>query len=552
MDEHAAGAVAEYDLRAVRRAELDELLGAVDPARPTGGLLTVTGAPGAGKTTLVGRAAFHFGASGGRVLRADSSRSETDLAFSGLHQLLRPVRRDIDTLPPRQRRALHTAFGLAEQSEAPDPMLIGTGVLTLLSDLAVDRPLLLVVDDAQWTDRASLDVLSFAARRLADEPVTMLLAARDGVLSDLAARQRTLDLGPLRRDAANRLLDQQPRVPDGLTRERILDQAEGNPLALVELARAAVEHAHTIRGTVGPLPVTDRLERVYADRLTALPAGTRRAVVRLATADTEDPPHVVLSWLPDIGDPVWAPAEEAGLVRRTGGRLRSSHALSRIAIYQAAPAEERQAAHLELAELFRGQDPDRYAWHLAAATSGLSARVSAELESSADRARHRSGYAAAAHLLERAADLHPDRGESTRLLAAAAGTAVLTGRLRSVERLAARTRAGTDDPTAAALAALQVGRLMTLTTSHSAAFGQLTRAALALADTAPTAAVEALAAAAVVRFYSGDPSQLREIERLLPETGHIASDATYDIGDEVPAASSNCTLRGGPWVEERT
>ncbi|MFJ5221942.1 ATP-binding protein [Streptomyces sp. NPDC088400] len=535
MDEHAAGAsAAEDDIRAVRQAELDELLGAVDPARPTGGLLTVTGAPGAGKTTLVGQAAFRFGAAGGRVLRADSSQSETDLAFSGLHQLLRPVRRDIGRLPPRQRRALHTAFGLAEQSEAPDPMLIGSGVLTLLSDLAVDRPLMLVVDDAQWTDRASLDVLSFAARRLADEPVTMLLAARDGVLPDLAARQRTLDLGPLPRDAANRLLDQQPRVPDGLTRERILDQAEGNPLALVELARAAAEHAHTIdtiRGTVGPLPVTDRLERVYADRLTALPAGTRRAVVRLATADTEDPPRAVLSWLPDIGDPVWAPAEEAGLVRRTGGRLRCGHALSRIAIYQAAPAEERRAAHLELAELFRGQDPDRYAWHLAAATSGLSARVSAELESSADRARHRSGYAAAAHLLERAADLHPDRGESTRLLAAATSTAVLTGRLHSVERLAARTRAGTDDPTAAALAALHVGRLMTLTTSHSAAFGQLTRAALALADTAPTAAVEALAAAAVVRFYSGDPSQLREIERLLPVTA-TSDSAARRIGEE--------------------
>ncbi|MFI6862231.1 helix-turn-helix transcriptional regulator [Streptomyces sp. NPDC050421] len=519
MDEHAADTAADGGSGSVvRQAELDELLAAVDAAGQTGGLLTVAGPPGSGKTTLTERFARRFGAEGGRVLRADSSQSETDLPFSGLHQLLRPVRRDIDMLPPRQRSALHTAFGQAEQSDAPDPMLIGIGVLTLLSDLAVERPLLLVVDDAQWADRASLDVLSFVARRLADEPVTMLFATRDGVLSTLAARQRIIDLGPLDRDTANRLLDQQPQVPEGLTRERILDQAEGNPLALVELARAAVERAHTIRGTEGPLPVTDRLERVYANRLTALPTDTRRAVVRLATADTEDPPHSVLSWLPDIGDPVWVAAEEAGLVRRTGGRLRCSHALSRSAIYQAAPAEERRAAHLELAELFQGPDPDRYAWHLAAATSGLSAHVSAELERSADRARHRSGYAAAAHMLERAADLHPDRDDSTRLLAAATSTAVLTGRLDTVERLAARTRAGTDDPTAAALAALHVGRLMTLTTSHSAAFGQLMRLATALADTAPAAAMEALAAAAVVRFYSGDPSQLQEIERLLPSS----------------------------------
>lgn len=522
-DYTATTAAGRSGTEVIRQAELDRLLAAVTAPRTADGvtrpkdtLLTLAGEPGAGKTTLVEAVVARFAADGGRVLRADSSTSETDLAFSGLHQLLWPVRGRIDALPPRQRGALHAAFGAAERSEAPDPMLIGTAALTVLSDLATKRPLLLTVDDAQWTDRASLDALSFVARRLADEPVTLLVVTRDSAPRGLAAEEPTLTLGPLDRGTAERLLDRQPRVPIGLTRARILDQAEGNPLALVELARAVGDSDDATRGTDGPLPVTDRLERIYADRLAALPTETRRAVVRLATADTEDPSHTVLSWLPDIGDPVWAPAEEAGLVRRGGGRLRCGHPLSRLAIYHAAPAEERRAAHLELAGLFGDQDPDRHAWHLAAATSGLSAVVSAELEGSADRARHRSGYAAAAHMLERAADLHPDRRESTRLLAAATSTAVLTGRLDSVERLAARTRAGTDDPTATALAALQVGRLMALTTSHSAAFGQLMRPAAALVGADPGAASEALAAASVVRFYSSDADQLHEIERLLP------------------------------------
>ncbi|MEU1350283.1 AAA family ATPase [Streptomyces sp. NPDC005795] len=507
----------------VRQAELDRLVAVVTApratesvAKPVDALLSVVGGAGAGKTTLVEAVVARFTAEGGRVLRAVSSQSETHLAFSGLHQLLRPVRGRIDALPPRQRGALHVAFGVAERNEAPGPMLIGTAVLTLLSDLAAERPLLVVVDDAQWADRASLDALSFAARRLADEPVTLLVATRDPTLRGLADQEPALTLEPLDRGAAGRLLDLQPRVPAGLTRASVLDQAEGNPLALVELARAVGAHDWALRTVHTPLPVTERLGRVYADRLAALPAETRRAVVRLATVDKEDPPHTVLSWLPGIGDPVWAPAEEAGLIRRSGGRLRCGHPLSRLAIYHAAPAEERRAAHLGLAALFGDQDPDRHAWHLAAATSGLSAAVSARLEAGANRARHRSGYAAAAHMLERAADLHPDRGESTRLLTAATRTAVMTGRLDSVERLAARTRAGTDDPRAAALVTLQVGRLMTLTSSHDAAFGQLVRPAAALVKTDHAAALEALAAAAVVRFYSGDAAQLHEIERLLP------------------------------------
>ncbi|WP_435172701.1 helix-turn-helix transcriptional regulator [Actinacidiphila sp. bgisy145] len=540
MDEHATGATEQDDAphtesSAVRQAEQDEILAVVDAARGTGGVLVIIGAPGAGKTTLVTRAAGRFGASGGRVLRAAGVPSEADLAFSALHQLLRPVREGIDGLPPRQRDALRTAFGLGERNEAPDPMLIGMGVLTLLSDLAADHPVLLVMDDAQWTDGASLDALSFAARRLADEPVTMVLATHDGVLPELVPWQQAIDLPPLDRDAARLLLAGLPEETDPATRERILDQGEGNPLALVELTRAAAERPYPLSDADGPLPVTDRLELVYAKRLAALPDATRRAIVRLATADADDPPQPLLSWLPGSGDPVWAPAEKAGLVRRSGGRLVAAHALVRLAVHQAAPADERRTAHLELAGLYRERDPDRYAWHLAAATTGPSARVATELENSADRARRRSGYSAATHLLERAAQLHPVQAERARLLVTAARTAVLTGKLSTVERLAARTRADTDDPTAAALAAVQVGRLMAMTTSHSAAFGQLIRPARMLLDTAPAAAVEAVAAASVVGFYSSDPSQLREIEGLLTHAdASVASASTQPDGLTLP------------------
>ncbi|MGP3775823.1 helix-turn-helix transcriptional regulator [Streptomyces sp. SDT5-1] len=539
----------------VRDAELRTLLAAVRSPRAGGLLLTVVGERGSGRTTLLEAVADRFVADGGRVLRAHGSPSERDLAYSGLHQLLRPVRKDTEGLPARQREALSAAFGLAEPSRTPDPMLVGGAVLSLLTELAVERPLLVVVDDAEWVDRASLDVLSFAARRLsAEERVTLLVASRDDAPQGIEAREPTLDLAPLDRDAAARLLDLQPKVPTGLLRTRVLVEAEGNPLALVELARAATAPGvDALHASDGPLPVPGHVERLYVGRLAALPEATRRAVVRLAVADAEDSAQAVRSWLPDISDPVWTPAEEAGLVRRDAGRLRFAHPLSRPAIHQAAPARERLAAHLELVELFRAQDPDRHARHLAASTSRPSARVAAPLERGAERARRRSGHAAAAHLLERAADLHPDRGESTRLLAAATRAAVLTGHLDAVERLAARVRSSTDDPRTVALTALQVGRLMALTASHSAAFGQLTRPAAVLAELdEPGAALEAVAAAAVVRFYSGDTGQLDEIDGLLTRVRERSS-AAYGERERFLAAWAGTVAHpeaAGRWLPE--
>lgn len=385
--------------------------------------------------------------------------------------------------------------------------------------------MLVVLDDAQWFDRASLDALFFAARRLAGEPVTMLIAARLGDhLPGFDRHMPTLVLGPLDNAAAGRLLDMQPQRPTGRMRTQILAQADGNPLALTELAKAAGAH-ETAAGPppTGPLPVADHLERIFADRLSGLPAPTTRALLLLAAMDTVDSAIAVPAVLPDAEDDAWPPAEQAGLVRRTGRGLRFSHPLVRSAVYHAASADARRAAHLALAELLRGE-PDRRAWHLAAAATPPDAAVSAQLEQTADRARRRGGHEAAAKALQRAADLAP-REDSARLLVEAAAQAVLTGDLAWVEELASAVRVRTDDASLLAGAAAQVGRLAALTVRHTVVFSRLADAAEELALTQPATALDLLAGAAVVRFYCGEDVQRHRIQAVLQSLPEDASHA---------------------------
>ncbi|MET8863906.1 LuxR family transcriptional regulator [Nonomuraea sp. NPDC004580] len=473
-----------------RENEIAEILRRLGSGR----VLVLAGDPGAGKSALLDVAAGHAG----RVLRAAGSESEACLGFAGLHQLLRPVLGELDGLPPRQRSALRAVLGLDDG--APDGMLAGSAVLTLVSNLA---PLLIVVDDAQWIDRASLDVLSFVARRLDAEPVTLLLGVRSAAPLPGFGDER-LELGPLSDEAANRLLDRQPSPPTGRNRMRILQEAAGNPLALIELARATP----TGGGVEGPLPVTERLERIYADQLQFLPEATRRSLLLLAAADATDV-RTASKGLPEADDKAWTPAEQAGLVRQDGARITFRHPLVRSAVYHAASFDERRQAHLALAEL--SEEPDRRAWHLAAATIRPDAEVSDALRQTADRARRRGGYAAAAAALERAAELSPHPADRAGLLAEAAAMAVFTGQLGWVERLAAEVARHSDDPALIGDAWLATGRLMALRSNHAAAFALLTR----VADEHPSKAMDALAAAAVVRYYSGEESQRQRIERLL-------------------------------------
>ncbi|MYQ37405.1 regulatory protein, luxR family [Streptomyces sp. LamerLS-316] len=498
-----------------RDADLARLFRAVDPATADPVLLLL-GDMGMGKSALLDRVVRRGEAGGTRVLRAEGSESESSLAFSALHQLLRPVSADVDDLPERQRAALHGAFGAGPAPADGDLMLIGVAVLSVLSALGELGPVLVVLDDAQWIDRASVDVLSFAARRLAGEPVTMLVAARVGDhLPGFDRHVPTLTLGPLDDAGAGRLLDLQPHSPTGRTRTRILDQAGGNPLALTELARAAAAPGPAAKSpSAGPLPLTAHLERIFAARLDDLPASTTRALLLLAAMDTADSAIAVPAAVPNAENEVWPPAEQAGLIRRTGHGPRFGHPLARSAVYHAASLDARREAHLVLAELLR-DEPDRRAWHLAAAATRPDGDVSAELERTADRARRRGGHAAAAQALQRAADLAPRPGDSARLLVGAAAEAALTGDLAWVEELAAAVRARTDDASLLAEAAAQVGRLAVLTVRHSTVFPQLADAAEELATAQPSTALDVLAGAAVVRYYCGQDAQRYRIEAAL-------------------------------------
>jgi DNA-binding CsgD family transcriptional regulator len=528
VDERAPGsrATAERDVIVGRDAEVERLSALVADASDGGRVLLLSAAAGLGKSTLLEYAARRAEEAGRRVLRASGRESERDLAFAGLHQLLRPVLDEAAHLPDRQRRALLGAFGFEPGTH--DPLLTGVAVLTLLSQTAERAPLVIVLDDAQWIDSASADVLAFAARRLDDDPVTLLAAVRDdepgappaGIRDGRPGMGRGAGFGqafpmlvlpPLDRAASRRLLGLRAPGLTGRIRERVLDQAAGNPLALLELAG----NASLNPDDHGPLPVGERLAALYAARLAELPEAGRRALLLLAAADVEDPPDAVLALLPDPDDKAWLAVQESGLIRRAGRHVRFRHPLVRSAIYHSAPFDACLEAHRTLADALR-DEPDRRAWHLAAATLRPDAKVSEALEQTADGARRRGGYAAAAKALARAAELCPGRGDSARLLVEAAGLAVFTGDLSWVEELAGRVRARTGDPAVLAAASLHVGRLSALTRQHTAVFGGLAAIAGDLAATHPAIALDALAAAAVLRFYSGEESQRREIDVLLP------------------------------------
>lgn len=470
-----------------RQAELAQVRRA---ASGTGRVLVITGDAGMGKTTLLDAAAAQG------ALRASGSESEANLAFAGLHQLLAPVLRQAAGTAEASR--LQCAFGIGDGEPDPDVMGLGLAALRLLSDTGG----LLVIDDAHWLDRGTLDVLAFLARRIESEPLNLLIGARDDRPLPGLDRLPTLRLEPLDDLSANQVLDALPQAPAGARRLRVLAEAGGNPLALAELAAVPQETGP------GPLATTERLEKIFAARAQELPERTRELLLELAAADAPDAVHA-----PGAG---WEPAERAGLVRWTGSRFRFRHPLVRSALYHSAPFEHRRRAHLALGEATR-DEPDRRAWHLAAAAGEPDEDVAALMESTAERARRRGGYVAAATALERAADLSPDRGERARRLVLAANSALLTAQAGWVEDLAARVVELTDDPELLASAELRAGQALTVTTRHDAAFAQLSRTASALAQRDPDTALSVLATAAVVGYYSAEPGRNDRVLAALPE-----------------------------------
>jgi DNA-binding CsgD family transcriptional regulator len=498
-----------------RDAALARLRGLVEPVPQASQVLLVTGEPGMGKTVLLADAAERARSAGMRVLRVTGRESESNLAFAGLHQLLRPVLSSLAELPGRQAQALLGAFGVAADPVAPDPFLTGVAVLTLLSDLSETFPVLVVADDANWLDRSSLDVLAFVGGRLDAERVVLLLGARgQAPPSGFDRGFPELHLGPLSAADSRRLLDGQPRPPRGQARAQVLAQAGGNPMALIELAKVVADDpAATRRWGAEPLPLTDRLSAVITARFAALPEAAQAALVLAAVADSPDLGAVARRGAgPDAQ--ALAPAEQLGLVTVDRAGLQFSHPLVRSAIYHSTPFAQRAAAHRQLAEGLHDQ-PDRRAWHLAAAALHPDERVASLLEATANHAQRRGGAAAAALAMERAAELSPDPEDQARRLAAAASAAVPTGQADWVQDLAAGALAVTTDPELRMTARHDAGWALAYSGHRTAALSALLSVAEEAAGDLPALAWDALSDAAIVVYHSGALASAQAVSRVL-------------------------------------
>jgi DNA-binding CsgD family transcriptional regulator len=378
------------------------------------------GEAGVGKTALLDYVAER--AVGCRIARTAGVQSEMELAFAGLHQLCAPLVNGLDRLPAPQRDALRVAFGL-QDGGAPDRFLVALAVLGLLADAAETRPLVCLVDDAQWLDRTSAQTLAFVARRLLAERIVMVFAVRDpGDADELTGLPELTVEGINDSDARVLLESGMPGLVDERVRDRIVAETRGNPLALLELPRGLTpaELAGGF-GLPGAGSLSGRMEQNFLRRFGSLPSESQRL---LLTAAAEPVGDVTLIWRAagrlGIGGDAVKPAEAGGLIT-FGSGVRFRHPLVRSAIYRAAAPDERQEVHRALAaETDPEADPDRRAWHRAHATTGLDESVAADLERSADRARGRGGVAAAAAFLEHAAELTPDPARrGARALAAA-------------------------------------------------------------------------------------------------------------------------------------
>jgi DNA-binding CsgD family transcriptional regulator len=440
-DPRLRGRAAELRGRHGEREILDRLIDAVRAGE--GQALVVAGEPGVGKTALLDYVARH--ARGFRVERAVGVQSEMELAFAGLHQLCAPMLDHLDRLPGPQGDALRTAFALAA-GPPPDRFLVGLAVLSLLSEVAGEQPLICLVDDQQWLDRASAQVLTFVARRLAAEPVGVVFAARvpDAELAGLPE----LVVEGLRAGDARALLDSALTGPlDERVRDQIVAETRGNPLALLELPRGLTP-AELAGGFALPsaAPLPGRIEESFRRRVGALPEQTRRLLL-LAAAESAGDSVLMLRAAARLGIPGHAatPAAEARLAE-FGAQVVFRHPLVRSAAYQSAPLHDRQDVHRALAMVIDPQaDPDRRAWHLAQAAAGPDEDVAAELELSAGRAQARGGLAAAAAFLERAAILTPEPARRARRLLAAARAKRDAGALDAALRLLVVAEAGALD-----------------------------------------------------------------------------------------------------------
>ena len=399
-----------------RANELARLTSALDAIGRHGDALVLRGEAGIGKSSLLQTALREAQARDLRVLRTAGVETESGLAFAGLHRLLHPVQDALDALEPLHRSALRAALGIGEEPAA-DPYLIGFATLALLSACAAERPVVVVADDLHWLDAASRDAILFMARRVAAEPIVVLAALRDGYEAEVGETQLPeLAVRGLAPGAATALLDARAGDLQPAARRRLLDEAAGNPLALIELPSLATAEAAGTSAGEAPLPITTRLERRFAKRLGDVPPETRTLLLVAAADEASTVREICRAGALLLGAPAdgtqLQPAVDARLIALEHGGVRFRHPLVRSAIYQAAPLERRQAAHAALTEVI--DDPDRHAWHRSAATLGRDDEVAQEVAAMAGRAQRRGSILQASLLLARAADLSADvalRGE---------------------------------------------------------------------------------------------------------------------------------------------
>jgi DNA-binding CsgD family transcriptional regulator len=461
IDRHAECGVLDGLLEAIRAGESRALV--------------VSGEPGVGKTALL----EYLGeqASGCRLARAAGVQSEMELPFAGLHQLCAQMLGNLARLPLPEQEALRTAFGMGAGS-APDRFLVGLAVLSLLSDTAEQQPLVCVVDDEQWLDRTSAQVLGFVARRLMAESVALVFAARAHGSELMGLPELTVE--PLADSDARALLD--AALPGHLgsrVRDRIVAEAQGNPLALLELPRGLTQQ-QLVGGF--ELPVAVRLsggiEEHFRQRIETLPTQTRRLVLIAAAEPVGDP---TLLWRAaaqmGIDADAATPAVQANLVN-FGSRVQFRHPLVRSVVYSSALPQERREVHAALGDATDPQrDPDRRAWHRAQATPVPDEDVAEELERSAGRARARGGLAAAAAFLERATVLTLDAPRRTERALAAASAKIKAGAFDAARHLLSVAESGSLDDLQQARIDLMWAQLALLTSRGSDAPSLLLKAA---------------------------------------------------------------------------
>ncbi|MCP2257756.1 regulatory protein, luxR family [Streptoalloteichus tenebrarius] len=478
------------------------------------GALVLRGAAGIGKSALLADLARQA-ASRVDVLRASGVETEVNLPFAALHQLLRPLLGRLDRLPGPQAAALRATFGL--ESAPADRFLVALAVLSLLADAAEDRPLLVLVDDAHWLDGASADALLFLARRLDADGIALVLAARDDDARPFPAPGLPeLRLGPLTTAAAQRLLAQTMPGTAAAARERLLHEAAGNPLALLELPTALT--AEQLQGSAPlpeHLPLSERLHRLFLHRATRLPARTRWMLLLAAAEDGGDLATVLAAGGSSAGGmEALSPAVDVGLISVDGRELRFRHPLVRSALYQAASFPERQSAHLALAAAL-GEGDDRRVWHRAAAVVGSDDGVAQELAEVAGRARRTGGVAVATSALERAAALASSpRARACWLIQAAecAWSAAEAGR---ASMLLDRAESMTTEPELRGRAARVRGAITHASSSPATACRVLLEGARLVLRADAMLAGEMLVMAARAAWVGNDPATLTEIAGLV-------------------------------------